>query len=223
MRNYLWLFIVILMSACQPADDVAQTLQAGNDLLVAEAEAMAESAMLNRTAVMATLDASSTELAQVGSVNVQLYETLAVGSTATPVLNVVQLVGDGNSMDMMGATSQFDRANRLLVRSGVSSSISEADGCVVNPTITFSSDVPRLYATMRVFNVEAGVPIRAEWSYEDELRIVDEWIADRFSDDRCLWFVLESTRTPFTPGNWSVMMYMDGFFIDAPMPFAIVE
>ena len=225
MRKYLWFVVLtLILGACQSAAGMESTMQAGDSLVGTEAAAMVQTAFIDQTQAVATLSLSGTELARVESVNQQIYETLVAVATPTPGLIVAQVMGDGSSDDMMlNATSQFDRNNRLLVRSGISTSIDPQTGCVISPTITFTADVTELFATMRVFNVQAGVPIRAEWYYEGELRASDEWIVDRFSDDRCVWFNVDTSRTEFTPGSWSVTVYMDGAVIDAPMPFSIVE
>lgn len=213
--------INLFIGACQVigGDDVGGTLEAANSIYEAEVAQLSVDNIISQTEVAVTLSAAETRAAQVLSMNQQLFATLDAGSTPTPAL----VVGQADAA-ALGADTMFEEGDRLFIKTGVTENV-DSDGCVVNPTTTFTPDTPQIYATMQVFNVEAGTPLRAEWYFQEELRIADDWTVDIYSHERCLWFVLESSRTEFTPGSWRVILYADeeNFQLEDPITFFITE
>lgn len=215
------------IAGCQTiGDDVNATLAAGDSLVSTEAANLANAASISRTEMAATLANVQTREAEVRSVNNQLIATMAAVATPTPAL----IAGQADPITSMGEADmmmdgEFIAQDTLLVTTGVSDTVADADGCVVNPRSQFPSSTSQLFATMRVFNLVEGTPLRAEWYYEGELRIADDWNLDIFSNDRCLWFNLEANRTDFTPGEWQVILFVgeERRAIDAPMTFLITD
>ncbi|GAB4509316.1 MAG: hypothetical protein OHK0046_04070 [Anaerolineae bacterium] len=222
LRVLQWIALLVLLTACGARDEMQSTMEAGRSLYATESVALAVAANMDRTQAAATLSVGSTQLAQVESVNRQVYATLAVGSTPTPALIEGNARPSNTGMiDDMSSDVLRDRSDGTLIATGITDTIGAADGCVVNSRTSFPASTSVLYATMRVYTIQPGTPLRAEWFHEGELRITDNWDVDIYSDDRCLWFSLENTRTEFTPGEWLVQIYAKDWPIGDPQLFFI--
>lgn len=213
--------LALALTGCQALSggvDVQGTLVAGDSIYATTAADLARQSVGSETQVAATLVAVETESAAYRSVNDQLLATLAAGSTPTPALMVGQ--ADPNT----GGEIRFGATDRLFIKTGVSAGV-DANGCVVDPTTSFSSDVTRLYATFRAFNVAAGTPMRADWFYENDLRIRDDWRVPSGIGEACLWFDIDISRTEFTVGQWQVALYVDDemFQLEDRMAFFITS
>jgi len=203
--RFLWIFAMLVLVGCQALDggaDVSETQVAGDAIYATTAADLARQSITSQTQVAATVVAVETESAAYRSVNDQLLATLSAGSTPTPAL----MVGQANPNT--GGEVRFEQSDRLFIKTGVSTTVDDS-GCVVNPATSFSSDITRLYATFRALNVAAGTPMRADWFYEGELRIQDDWRVPSDIDEACLWFELEASRTEFSVGQWQVALYVD--------------
>ena len=222
MRNWCIVAIVgLLCGACQVVggDDVQGTLDAANIIYETEVSQLSVDNIISQTQVSGTLAAAETRAAQVQSVNQQLLATLDAGSSPTPPL----VVGRADAA-AVGADQMFEEGDRLFIKTGVTENV-DNEGCNADPRSEFTSSTPQIYATLQAFNVESGTPMRAEWYYQGELRIADDWTVDFSFDERCLWFVLEASRTEFTPGSWSVILFADeeNFQLEDPITFFITE
>jgi hypothetical protein len=140
--------------------------------------------------------------------------TLAIQVTPTPQIQV-----EVGSIDPT-LQSEFE-GRRLFVKTGVSTLINTDDGCVITPQSFFSETENRLYGTLKAFNVEPGVLMRAEWRRNGTPVWEDVWTVDQTYAEICIWFFLESADVPFTAGDWSVEMFADGFSLEGPMVFRI--
>lgn len=210
---------MLLLVGCQALGggaDVQGTLVAGDTIYATRAADLARQSITSQTQVAATVVAVETESAAYRSVNDQLLATLSAGSTPTPAL----MVGQANPNT--GGEVRFGDTDRLFIKTGVSAAV-DGNGCAVDPATSFSSDVTRLFATFRAFNVAGGTPMRADWFYEGELRIRDDWRVPSGVREACLWFDLDTSRTEFTTGQWQVALYVDDemFQLEDRMAFFI--
>ncbi len=213
-------FLFILLAACQTiqADDPAATIAAGEALYGTESARVAATSAIRRTEVMATVYAAGTQIYEVENVNAQLYATLENVVTATSQMNVERVDPPADIMDDM-----VDRIESI-VTTGITTSVSEANGCAINPQLSFSpSSLESLYATMQAFGVPAGSQLRAEWYRNETLVVADDWALPWDANNTCLWFIIDRADTDFAPGSWSARLYLNGVAIGQPMPFSIEE
>lgn len=180
---------------------------------VAEATRIAQTAQVEVTVVAATAQAASTEVAAMQSVNAQLLATVRVGDP--PERRVV--------VANVGSTPEGAEGQRWFVKTGTSAAVNEADGCVQDAQIEFPSGIPRIYATVRVYNIEPGVRMSATWAYEGDQVWEDAFTVQQGADQLCIWFYVDESYVPLTPGNWSVRLFADGFQLEGPMSFVIRE
>ena len=203
------------VTGCQVvgSPDIPATTQAENLEIVHEATRIAQAAQADREAVAATADAVMTEVADLQQANLVLLATVRAGDP--PTERVVA------STD--GQVPVLTPGQRWFTRTGVSQAINEADGCVVSPQITFSTETPIIYATMRAFNIESGVQLSALWEREGAEVYRDSFVLNRGASEICLWFSIERSEVEFLPGNWTVRLFADGFQLESPLAFTIRE
>lgn len=196
-------------------DDINATLRAGDQQIATEAAQLAQTRVYFGTQSAATVDAGQDELAHINSVNAQIFETLAVGSTPTATLAIAQAPIEG-MMDEF-----FDQRN-YFVKTGLSLSVDPNTGCVQNARSSFEhSNIDTLYMTMIGIGLDTGLEITAEWFREDTLITRDTWTVPQTAPEQCVWFSINITDTDFSPGSWSVTLYADGFQLEEPVPFVI--
>ncbi len=205
------------VTGCQVvgSPDIPATTQAENLEIVHEATRIAQAAQADREAVAATADAVMTEVADLQQANLVLLATVRAGDPPTQGVIV--------STDGLGQVPALTPGQRWFTRTGVSQRINEADGCVVSPQITFTMDTPIIYATMRVFNIESGVQLSALWEREGMEMYRDSFVLNRGASEICLWFSIERSEVEFVPGNWTVRLFADGFQLESPLAFTILE
>ncbi len=213
--HYSLVFFLLAISSCQTLNqpDAQGTLQAERMDYVAEATTLAERATSGAVEVQATALAVNTRVAQVQAVNQVLLATVRAGDPLE--------VSGGLVANTIATPSNLQAGQRWFVKTGVSSSVRQSDGCVENAQLRFDSMVERLYATLKVFNIEAGVNMSVAWFHEGEPMWQDRWTVDRGASELCIWFDVTRANVEFLPGNWSVFMYADGFQLEDAMTFTI--
>ncbi len=202
-----------LAVGCQAlgAPDVPATLQAENAQIVREATLIAEASRNDQAAIEATADTVQTEVAGVQQANLVLLATVRAGDP--PDAGVVA------STD--GRVPFLTPGQRWFMKTGLSQFINEADGCVVSPQISFDANTPIIYSTMRVYNIESGVQLSAQWEFEGAEVFRDSFVLSNSASEICLWFSMSQEDAEFLPGNWSVRLFADGFQLESPVSFTI--
>lgn len=210
------ILFAICFNGCQAFNrvDTYATAQAQNAEYETEIAVMTEVATAEAALINTTIEAHETAIAHVNGINQQLMRTLAIQVTPTPQIQVEAGLVDSTLQ------SEFE-GRRLFVKTGVSTLINNDDGCVISPQFYISETETRLYGTLKAYNVEPGVVMRAEWRRDGTPVWEDVWTVDQNYAEICIWFFLESADVPFTPGDWSVEMFADGFSLEGPMVFRI--
>jgi len=221
VRWIAYVAVLILLGACQNiGEDVPGTISAAEMSLVTEAAVLEDTAATRAVEAMATVAVDETRIAGLQSINDQLLLTLAAGSTPTPALIVGQ--ADVRQADLMGEDGNL---NRLFTQSGIGTEVSAADGCVLDPAFTFSSDtIEVLYATGLVRNATGSIAMRVEWYWNNQIVHESNFQMTPDRSPFCFWFPIDRGNTDFAPGNWTVRMYADEFPLrDLTMSFEITE
>ena len=222
MRFLEALLLGLLLGACGvlASSDMQATSEAENMTFSTQAASLAGTSVAQRTRVAEEINVAETEVALINSVNAQLHSTLAAGSTST-----VAVIPETAEVSVEMAGTNMANESQRFVLTGISKTVHPATGCGVNVQDRFSSTTSELYMTIQSYYVESGTMLRAEWYYEGELRVRQDWIVDMTTTERCLWFMLDTTDTIFVPGAWSVVVYTDGQStpIGSPTMFYIVD
>jgi hypothetical protein len=213
----VFLFLLCLLCSCQAFNrvDTYGTAQAQNFAFETEVAEMTQVSQAQEAAAVATVEAGETTVALINGVNQQLVATLQRQVTPTPQIQI-----EGVQPLDPALQAQYE-GKRLFVKTGTSSEVNQADGCIINPQVFFTEDATRIYGTLKVYNVEAGVLMRAEWKREGTPVWEDVWTVDANYAEICIWFYIEPAYVEFTPGAWSVEMFADGFSLEGPMTFSI--
>lgn len=239
---------LLLLAACGSltGTDIDATMAAGDGVLNTEAAVINRTAIVERTSVSATVEANSTTVANIQRVNQQLGETLVAGSTATPTLSVGQVPEPPEDRERAigadraggdpasGAPGAIEEVNPTAVpnttdisdsrfqSTGVTDQVDDA-GCPVNARDTLPASASQLYVTFTANDLPAGTTLRAEWRFDGATRVQDTWTTPEAFDGACLWFVIDSSSTPFTPGQWQVQVFAGRDPVISPVTFTIAN
>ncbi len=218
MRKSLLVILLLCVSGCQVLNqvDTPATLQAENMGYVLEATEIAQQTGAKAQQVQLTADASGTQTSDMLNVNRVLLATVRAGDP----IGVQQGAVASTFATPLGG---LESGQRWFVKTGVSSSVRNSDGCVEGARLRFDTSVDRIYATVQAFNVESGVVMSAQWYHEGSPVWEDSWALDRSSADICIWFDITRDNIAFQPGSWSVRLFADGFQLEEAMTFSITE
>lgn len=216
-KPLLLLILSLILTACDGLTgvDTVGTLDAENILYGTEIAELQVISQEERIRAQETITADETRVAVVSGINHHLLATLVREITPTPPLQAV----DALSLDST-QVAQF-AGQRLFVKTGVSDRINADNGCVIDPKLSYPASVTALYATVRAQNLGSGVPMRADWTYENELVYSEEWIVDRNYNDICIWFDITPQKVEMKPGFWSVRLFAENFTLEDAMTFVI--
>ncbi len=215
------ILLCLVSAACQVlnAPNVSATLSAENTAYAAEASAIPLSIGGTAVAVAETAITSKTQIAEVNSVNRQLFATLnaVIPPTLRPQISTEGIVGvtavsPGNVVASDGA---------VLVELAVTDRKRDSDGCADGTSSQFSVDTPIIYATTRATAIRSGVVVSVEWLYQDQAISSGSYTLPTDQSNFCIWFPLDSTNVTFTAGQWSVKFLLDGQPVEPTVFFNI--
>ncbi len=233
-RYFFACLLMLLASACQAVggQNPAATLEANNNVFLAEATNLAMTANANGTQVMATAQVIQTQVMQVNTVNQHLLATVIAGSSPTPRVVVGNAdpsssnsmpTGGGQIGDVPVQSSDGSTVGAQFTQIGTASSVRNSDGCADGLQNQFSSDASQIYITAQAFNLPAGTMMSAEWSSNGTVLVTNSpWTVDQNYDDICVWFFISQEDTPFTPGEWSARLLANNVPIEPAASFTIV-
>jgi hypothetical protein len=96
-----------------------------------------------------------------------------------------------------------------------------SDDCAVSPTTQFSASATDIYVVATARNIQPDTALVATFSREGQTVQTYPWTPGFAIDGACIWFLMPSDEVPFTPGNWTVALTVNGTAVGAPIPFAI--
>jgi hypothetical protein len=225
-KEWSIVLLVLVLAGCEAisAPNTAATLQAQNDANIAEATALRATADARVTEVVTTAQAAETAVSYANAINRELLAT--VRAIVPPTQQIIQSAPDLPNPMTTGevmAESAVGGEQRF-VTSGTSLAVRDEDGCVTAPQTSFSaSGTERIYATVRAYNFVPGTLVRVEWTLDGQVVWTESSRINGGGVEFCLWFFLQPAYVPFTPGNWSVNLFADGYAPGAPMNFTMTE
>jgi hypothetical protein len=211
----LWLTLISLWTAgCEAFNrpDIPATLNTESITHVAAFTALAQAAASDQASAAATAAAGQATLDYYTSINQQLMATarVVVPRTPNPVVNAV--VGSGPTMTAAGAQ---------LVDTVVAGNRSDFDGCAVDTRSTFQQTEARIYVITRAVNIAAGAKVSAEWMFGGQIVASSDITVGADDESICLWFYIDSSRIPFTPGDWTVRVLLNDGFVPPEVSFTV--
>lgn len=222
--------VLLALSACQALQavqgpDTEATLLAEGAAYVAEATAIAATALSDQAIVEATVAAAGTQAAELGSINQQLLATARAAIPPTPprVVGSAPQVEGQIAPENMDAVMEGGLSSSGFMNTGVSASVRQSDGCADGLQTQFTSSTARIYATTRAASIRAGTVMSVEWRRNGELVFSDNWTVQRDATNFCLWYFITPEDVPFQPGQWSVRLFADGAAIEPEAAFVITE
>jgi hypothetical protein len=213
------------------ADNPAATQQAEVTAYISESTVIAQRMVDASTQTAATAVAAETYIAQVDGINRQVVATLRANLPPTPQIvtamdpslpvgTILPGSGAGAGMtDEMGGMAENTIA-QFLQFTQTATSVRSSDGCAENITNQISTTAPEIYATARALNVVAGTELSVEWSSGGQVVYTSNFVVEEDQADFCFWFFITPEDVPFTPGDWSVRMLVNGAPIQ-PFNFTI--
>ena len=89
--------------------------------------------------------------------------------------------------------------------------IDPATNAPVQPTNSFSSEQPVIYAVVQAERIEPGTSMFARWSRDGQPFEDSEPVkANQLYENRYVAFNLQSTKQQIDPGNYTVQVFVDG-------------
>lgn len=233
LLRWLWLGLVLIISACSVlgTDNPAATQQAEVTAYIGETTAVAQRIADASTQAVATAAAAETYIAQVDGINRQVVATLRASIPPTPQIvtavdpslplgTISPSSGAGAGMSDSAGAMPENTIAQFLQFTQTATSVRSSDGCAENVTNQFSANVAEIYATARALNVVAGTELGVEWSFAGQVVYTSSFIVEQDNPDFCFWFFITPEDVPFTPGDWSVRMLVNGAPIQ-PFSFTI--
>lgn len=223
MKPFTAFVALCLLSACGAVDntDTQATLEAQNDDYATAIAALPLDAERMTTQTWATVEAAETEAARVSSINAQLLATIAAVSSPTPPL-IQDTTGSFSPQSPGTPQPNTSTAAGAFRVSGVGTGIRQSDGCLIDIRSEFPTTLDELYTGLQAFDVDAGVPIRAEWYQAGTLVYQFDWTVDQTYTELCIWFSITQEDVAFTPGNWSVRLYANNAQIGSTVGFSFI-
>ncbi len=225
MRTWIYFCSIVFLVACQSLtpEDVPATLSAERIAYATQSIAIERTALIERAGARVTVQAAETQAAELNALNRVLLATVRAGETPVPpiVPGVMDefsvMVQDDDEMETAGgqvAPEVAGQFSQLAVATGVRSS----DGCATGIQSSFSADVGRIYFTMVASPLRRGTQFVVEWQYEQALVDRSTWTPSEDASRLCVWFY---TDGPFTPGNWTASLFVDGQLVSPIVPFTV--
>lgn len=135
--------------------------------------------------------------------------------TPVPVTNAVPPAG-GNVIiptATLGAPTVFNVMT--------AENVGEND-CAIGQMSSFSSSAERIYVAATAANITPGTVLGSQWyDAANSLLVSHDFTPDFEINGSCIWFFVDQTDFPFTPGNYTVQLTINGAAAGPLVPFTI--
>jgi len=220
MRRLLVL-LGLLLVGCQgvATDDAETVLRADLEIYGTEASALRADMQQQRTAVVLTVDIAATQASNYARYNTMLAGTVqaVVPPTVTPLPVYIDAEGPlpFDSYDLSDGVLRVTQV-------GLAGQITQDDRCFVNHQNFFQAmNTNVIYMTGVALNMQAGTELRVDWQFGGEVVYSNSWVAPSSVDATCFSIELRPSNAPFTVGNWTATLYVNGS-AEEPSSFTII-
>ncbi|MEO0561971.1 MAG: hypothetical protein AAF125_07655 [Chloroflexota bacterium] len=154
-----------------------------------------------------------------------LLPTPAPGIAAAPAVTPPGAVAANPALspDQLAAvtpTPVLDTNAPRLIDPVLATGVTNND-CAANNATTFPSTASEIYAVATAQNFPAGTTVSAIWAFEGIEQGRYDIPFDFAIQDACIWAFIDQSDFPFTPGNWTVQMLINGNPAVGPLSFTI--
>jgi hypothetical protein len=98
-----------------------------------------------------------------------------------------------------------------------------SDDCALNPATSFSVSATDIYVVATANNIQANTELVATFARDGQIVQTYPWTPGFAMNGVCFWFHLPASEVEFVPGNWSVVLTVNGTAASTPIPFTIGE
>ena len=144
--------------------------------------------------------------------------TAPAADRISPTITPITIVTPPATTSAETAAAAGPRVENIVMASGV-----DSNDCAIDVNPRFTPQSAAIYVVGRAFRIPAGASISSIWR-RSGLEVV------RFSFDRqhqindsCIWFFIDQTDTPFSPGSWSVEIHVDDAPVSSRLAFQIAN
>jgi hypothetical protein len=214
--------LLLLLPACGNAEEARAIAVADMTAFIEEETAIAATLTSRGTAVFATAVAAQTRMIDMEGMNGALVSTLRAAVPPTrQIVDNSGLVTPGMNAPLPGAgtpaaggsasVSPETAGENQLVDVAIALGVRESDSCATQVVSTVSSSTLEIYGTGRILNARLNTVVDAVWSYEGQPVFTNNaFTIPRDDPSFCVYFFIEPTDVPFSPGNWSFQFRMNG-------------
>lgn len=236
--------LAALAAACTPQNEIELTLVAQNVSLNTQIAAVRQTATVDADRLQVTVEYMNTLVAQAQEQRSQLQATLiargadpaAVGANITPAAPLTPLpaadAGSANAVPTSapgdvpvtppGANVTATSAAPTLANIVTAANVG-ADDCAAGVVSTFSASSSRIYIVATAYNIQPGTTILSRWFQNGQQVVSHDFTPDFEINDACIWFFIDQTDVPFTPGAWTVDLEINGAVVGPSTQFTITE
>ena len=239
--------LAALAAACTPQNEIELTLVAQNVALNTQIAAVRQTATVDADRLQVTVEYMNTLVAQAQEQRSQLQATLiargadpaAVGVNITPLALQTTPLPAAEAASAPGAvvvpppapgdvpvtpfsaenapvTSAAPTLANIVTATGVGQ-----DDCAVGVTSVFSASSERIYVVATAYNIQPGTLILSRWFQEGRQVVTHDFTPNFQINDACIWFFIDQTDAPFTPGNWAVDLEINGAVVGPSTRFSV--
>ncbi len=163
-----------------------------------------------RDELSSTLQAAGidgTAIAQVQpNINYSLATAPATGQASSiPVAPPTNSTPDSLDLSLPTLTVSQSGLFNLVLAEGVGS-----NDCALASTTSFASTTAQIYVVATAANITAGSTLGAQWYMDSTLLTTQDFSPKDDINNNCIWFYVEPSDFPFTPGNYRVDLSIDG-------------
>lgn len=239
--------LAVITAACAPQNQVELSLAATNVVLSTEIAYIRNTATAAADSLQVTVEYIGTQASQSERQNGQLQATLiargedpaALSNINSQVITPLPTIGQGGNgsettppavtpnpndvavtpfgTEEVAQDTGTPALTNIVMSSGVGS-----DDCAQGTTSTFAAADERIYVVATALNISAGTTITARYQVGGQ-EVAHTFTPDFAIDENCIWFYMDQSDAPFTPGNWSVQLELNGVSAGPAVPFSITE
>ena len=218
---------------------VELTLVAQNATLRTEIAILRETATVAADRRQIPLEQVGTELSQVQGQNQQLQSTLiARGFDPTTIANITPLPQTPSLATPLPSptgvpgtplppttleTPTVPAATIPSLANIVTASGVGDNDCALSTRSEFSPNDTAIYVVATASNIAPGMTLRSRWLRAGTEVAAFDFTPDFAIDNACVWFFIDQSDTPFTPGEWTVSLEINGSPAGNPATFMIME
>ena len=93
--------------------------------------------------------------------------------------------------------------------------------CALASTTSFLATSPKIYVVATAANILPGMVLGSQWFRDGTPVVTHDFTPQSAINQNCIWFFVDPTDFPFTPGNYTVQLTIDGKQSGQPIPFTI--